>query len=313
MDRCGATLDGMTTTIDRGTLRRRTGRASTTASTALAPAVWGTTYLVTTELLPAGHPLFAATVRALPAGLVAVLLTRALPQGRWWWRAFALGALNIGAFFPLLFVAAERLPGGVAAILGAVQPLCTLGLAVAVLGEAPAWRRAAWGLVGVVGVALVVLGPGAALDPLGVVAGLGGAASMSMGIVLTKKWGRPPGVGAMGFAGWQLTAGGLVLCVPCLLLEGAPATIDLPGVAGYTWLGLIGGLVAYTLWFRGIGALPVTAAALLPLVSPLVATLLGALVGGERLTAVQATGLALALIALVAGQLPARSTREESP
>lgn len=32
------------------------------ALTALAPAVWGTTYIVTTHALPAGHPVFAAVV-----------------------------------------------------------------------------------------------------------------------------------------------------------------------------------------------------------------------------------------------------------
>ncbi|MGO4430748.1 EamA family transporter, partial [Streptomyces sp. MCAF7] len=55
--------------------------------TALAPAVWGTTYLVTTELLPPDRPLLAAVVRALPAGLLLVLVTRRLPRGVWWWRA----------------------------------------------------------------------------------------------------------------------------------------------------------------------------------------------------------------------------------
>ena len=40
------------------------------ALTALTPAVWGSTYLVTTELLPPDRPLLAAAVRALPAGLV---------------------------------------------------------------------------------------------------------------------------------------------------------------------------------------------------------------------------------------------------
>jgi probable blue pigment (indigoidine) exporter len=83
--------------------------------TAIAPSLWGTTYLVTTELLPAGRPLLAAVIRALPAGLLLVAITRRLPQGSWWWRAFVLGALNIGVFFALLFVAAYRLPGGVAA------------------------------------------------------------------------------------------------------------------------------------------------------------------------------------------------------
>ncbi|GAA1719108.1 hypothetical protein GCM10009745_80050 [Kribbella yunnanensis] len=51
------------------------------AVTSLAPIVWGTTYVVTTELLPAGHPLFAALLRALPAGLIAVAVTRTLPHG----------------------------------------------------------------------------------------------------------------------------------------------------------------------------------------------------------------------------------------
>src|SRR3954452_18667371 len=101
----------MTTTSDPP----RTGgpRAALVAATALAPAAWGTTYWVTTELLPAGHPVFAALLRALPAGLVALAATRTLPRGAWWWKAGVLGTLNIGAFFPLLLLAAERLPGGV--------------------------------------------------------------------------------------------------------------------------------------------------------------------------------------------------------
>ena len=47
--------------------------------TSLAPISWGTTYLVTTEMLPAGHPLLAGLLRSLPAGLVALGLGRALP------------------------------------------------------------------------------------------------------------------------------------------------------------------------------------------------------------------------------------------
>ena len=54
------------------------------ALTALVPAIWGSTYLVTTELLPPDRPLLASTVRALPAGLVLVAAARALPRGAWW-------------------------------------------------------------------------------------------------------------------------------------------------------------------------------------------------------------------------------------
>ena len=51
----------------------------TIASTAIAPALWGTTYVVTTELLPAGRPLLAATLRALPAGIALLAIGGRLP------------------------------------------------------------------------------------------------------------------------------------------------------------------------------------------------------------------------------------------
>ncbi|WP_110206639.1 EamA family transporter [Nocardioides daejeonensis] len=278
-------------------------RPAHTLLTALAPATWGTTYLVTTELLPPGHPLFAALLRALPAGLVALLIARTLPRGGWWWKAAVLGILNIGLFFPLLFVTAQRLPGGVAATLGAVQPIVVALLAVALLAERPSHWRLAWGLVGVVGVGLVTLGPGAGFDAVGLATGVLGTSVVGLGIVLTKRWGRPAEVGPVGFAGWQLTAGGLFLLPLALLFEGAPGRVDTAALAGYTWLGLAGGLVAYTLWFDGLRRLPVTATALLVLLSPLVAAILGVAFAGERLDALQVTGFALALTALAAGQL----------
>ncbi|GLY69535.1 EamA family transporter [Amycolatopsis taiwanensis] len=284
------------------TLAPETSHWGRTALTALAPISWGTTYLVTTELLPAGHPLFAGLLRALPAGLIALAITRILPRGAWWGKAAVLGVLNIGMFFPLLFVAAERLPGGVAATLGATQPLIVAVLAVLVLGQRPSVKRFAWGGLGVAGVGFVVLGPAATFDLVGVFAGLGGAVSMALGVTLTKRWGRPSGVGPVTFASWQLTAGGLFMLPLTFLVEGAPPAIDGNAILGYLWLGLVGGLIAYVLWFRGIGSVPVTSVAVLGLLSPIVAALLGVLVLGQTLSPIQLVGFALALAAIVGGQ-----------
>jgi probable blue pigment (indigoidine) exporter len=285
------------------------GVVRTTALTATAPAVWGTTYIVTSELLPAEHPLFSGLARALPAGLLAITLTRTLPTGAWWWKAAVLGVLNIGAFFPLLFLTAYRLPGGVAATLLATQPLLVAVLAMVLLGQPLSRWRLGWGLVGVFGVALIVLRGEATLDGLGIAAGILGAASMATGVTLTKRWRRPAHVGPMAFAGWQLTAGGLFLVPITLAVEGVPISASVAGIAGYAWLGLIGGLLTYTLWFSGIGRIPVTSAALLGLLSPIVAAVLGAVVLGQMLGPVQLLGFALALAAIAAGQVtPTRRT-----
>ncbi len=66
--------------------------------TALAPAIWGSTYIVTTQMLPADYPMTVAMLRALPAGLLLLFIVRQLPHGIWWLRVFILGALNFSFF-----------------------------------------------------------------------------------------------------------------------------------------------------------------------------------------------------------------------
>ncbi|MEE6273661.1 EamA family transporter [Georgenia sp. MJ206] len=278
-----------------------TGRTwALVGATAAAPAMWGTTYVVTTELLPAGHPLWSGLLRALPAGLLALALGRSLPRGAWWWKALVLGTLNIGAFFPLLFLAASLLPGGVAAVFGAANPLIVAVLALPLLRERPTAWRLAWGVLGVVGVALMVLAPGAALSPLGALAALTSSVSMALGTVLSKRWGTP--TDPVSYAGWLLTAGGLLILPLALLVEGGPPPLDGRAVGGYLWLALGGTLLGYVLWFRGVGRLPAGSVAFIPLISPLVATVLGWAVLDEALSPVQAAGFALALLAVACSQ-----------
>ncbi len=278
-----------------------------TGLAALAPVSWGTTYLVTTEFLPPGRPLLSAAIRALPAGLAVLAVTRTLPRGSWWWRAAVLGTLNIGAFFALLFFSAYRLPGGVAATLGAAQPLLVAGLALALLHQRPTAWQLGWGVAGAGGVAAMVLRGEAAFDPIGVLAGLLGTLAMATGIVLTKRWGRP--VGLLPFTGWQLTAGGLLLAPLALAVEGPPPALDARALGGYAWLAVVGTLLAYALWFQGVERLPVGALSFLPMLSPAVATALGRLALDQTLTTAQALGFALALLSIAAAQLSPHTVR----
>ena len=268
-------------------------RASDILLTAIAPAVWGSTYIVTTELLPAGYPLTVAMLRALPAGLLLLLLVRQLPRGIWWPRTVLLGALNFSVFWAMLFVSAYRLPGGVAATVGAIQPLIVLGLSRAIMGTAVRPLSVLAGLAGIGGVALLVLTPAAALDPVGIAAGLAGAVSMAFGTVLSRHW-QPP-VPPLTFTAWQLTAGGMLLVPAALLLEPAPPMPTAENLIGFLYLGVIGGALTYIVWFRGLSRLDPATVSPLGFLSPLVAVVLGWALLGQDLGHWQIAGMIVVL------------------
>lgn len=275
-------------------------RQTDLALTALAPAIWGSTYIVTTELLPPGHPLGMAMLRALPAGLLLILLLRQMPPRRWLGRIFLLGALNFTLFWGFLFLAAYRLPGGVAATLGAVQPLFVLFLSRALLGSATPPVAILAALAGIGGVGLLVLSPEAQLDPVGIAAGLGGAASMALGMVLSRRW-TPP-VSALTFTAWQLAAGGLLLLPLALWLEPPLPALDRGALIGLLWLGLAGAVLTYAIWFRGLARLGPASLSVLGFVSPLSAVLLGWAIAGQTLSPQQTIGAATVLGSVWLGQ-----------
>lgn len=275
--------------------------------TAIAPAIWGSTYIVTTQYLPNFSPMTVAMLRALPAGLLLVMIVRQIPTGIWWMRIFILGALNISLFWSLLFISVYRLPGGVAATVGAVQPLMVVFISAALLGSPIRLMAVLGAICGTAGVALLVLTPNAALDPVGVAAGLAGAVSMAFGTVLTRKW-QPP-VPLLTFTAWQLAAGGLLL-VPVALVFDPP--IPMPtgtNVLGLAWLGLIGAGLTYFLWFRRISRLEPTVVSLLGFLSPGTAVLLGWLFLDQTLSALQIIGVLLVIGSIWLGQRSNRTPR----
>jgi drug/metabolite transporter, DME family len=92
--------------------------------------------------------------------------------------------------------------------------------------------------------------------------------------------------------------GGIVL-VPVLLLTDPSWIVSVNGVAVALWLGLATTTVAYVLFGRGLHVLPAGPVATLVLAEPLVATLLGILLLGERLGIAGWIGAALVAAGLL--------------
>jgi probable blue pigment (indigoidine) exporter len=269
-------------------------------TTALAPAIWGSTYIVTTELLPPDRPFTAALLRTLPAGILLALLCRRLPERREWGRLAVLSALNIGFFQAFLFVAAYKLPGGLAAVIGAIQPLLVMGLAWTLDRRQPA-RLAVWASVlGVVGMAALLLSPGAAWNPMGIAAALAGAACMAAGTYLARRW--RTGLPVLAFTGWQLLAGGSMLAPVAWIVDPPLPALSATQVLGYAYLSIVGALLAYALWFRGIARLSPVAVSSLGLLSPLTAVVFGWALLGQAMTGLSLVGLLMVLGSILAVQ-----------
>jgi probable blue pigment (indigoidine) exporter len=217
-----------------------------------------------------------------------------------------LGTLNIGLFFPLLFVAAYRLPGGVAAVAGALGPFAVAGLSFILFSQRANPRLLVAASVGVAGVVLLVVRSQVALDPLGLLAAAAATLFMSTGTVLGRRWSTPDGFRGSTSAlvvltGWQLTAGGLVVLPLAVVLEGLPPALTVRNMVGFGYLSLVGTALAYVIWFGGVTRLAPVKVTLLALLSPLVAAVLGWVVLDQTLTPTQLLGALAVVLAVAAG------------
>ena len=180
------------------------------------------------------------------------------------------------------------------------SPLVVIAFALWLLRERPGRARVAGAVVGLLGVGLLVLRAGAAVDLVGLAAATGSVAVSGLGFVLVKRW-KPP-VDMVTLVSWQLVAGGLVLVPVAAAVEGAPPALDARAVAGLLWLAVVGTVVAYVAWFRGLTRMPAGATALIGLLNPVVGTVLGVVVAGEAFGWSQALGMAMVLGGVLAGQ-----------
>ena len=187
-------------------------------TTAIAPIIWGSTYYLTRNFLPPDYPLTAATLRALPAGLILLTLTRTLPNGSWWLKTFIISTLTISGFFILIYISGSRLPSSIASMVMTLSPIATMLIARIILAERITSQKIYAGLLGIAGVTLLISNTQLHLDPLGLLAAGAAMTCSALGFVLTRYW--QPSVNPAVFTSWQLTLGGLTTLPLALAVEG---------------------------------------------------------------------------------------------
>jgi drug/metabolite transporter (DMT)-like permease len=281
--------------------------------------LWGTAMVAMKGVMPHTTPLFMASIRLIPAGMLVLIaaatLNRPQPQS---WRAWAwigLFAIVDGTLFQgFLAAGLVRTTAGLGSVMIDSQPL-----AVAVLS---AWLfKEQIGAIGICGLLLGVLGISCiglpvewlsqfVTSPFTSEFNLSGllnrgewlmllaALSMAVGTILipfiTKH------VDPVIATGWHMIIGGMPLAIGSFYLESNQWT----AVTGSDWIAIaystiFGSAIAYGLFFYFAAKGNLTSLSSLTFLTPVFALLFGSLFLGETLDLLQWCGVSLTIVSIL--------------
>ncbi|WP_166370364.1 EamA family transporter [Psychromonas sp. SA13A] len=248
---------------------------------------WGTTYAVTQYSLEGWPPLLLGAIRALPAGLLLLLIKPSLPKGKDWVVLLRLGAINIALFFGLLFIMAQTLPSAISAMGMVYVPVFAMCFHWLVNKKKPAKLQLMSG-------ALLVILAWQLFDPqklqlnsVGLVAMLTAIGCIVIGSNLTQSLSNR--IHWWTVLSWQLILGGSLLAILAALQAtiypaqyiNAISNISSLNILGLSWLILLNTALAYGLYVWLLSRMTVVEFTFAGVSNPIAGILMGLLLMGE--------------------------------
>jgi drug/metabolite transporter (DMT)-like permease len=260
------------------------------------------------------------TFRSLCLGLGSAVLFLALraggqrivlPSGQWG-RLWLLALLNITSWNMLVAFGVGMIPSGRAAIVAYTMPVWAVPLSVWLLGERITGRKLVGLVLGLGGLALLLLESFAGLgrSPLGSLLVLGAAVSWALGAVLQKRF--PVSLPVGPYTAWIMLLGGVPIFAGAIVFEDWHA---LQGAGVIAWLGTAYNVViafafAHWAWIKIATSVPVSVFSISMLLIPVVGVVSGMLFLGERPTWAEYAALVLVVCALLTVLRPSGVARK---
>jgi drug/metabolite transporter (DMT)-like permease len=258
--------------------------------------VWGSTYLAIRFAVESMPPFLMAGVRFLLAGAILFIWRRLAgdpwPQACHWRSAAVVGMfLLLGGNGGVVW-AEQRVASGIAALLVGAVPLWMVGIdALRPQGARPRWATLLGVLIGLAGIALLVgpsdlSGGGLSVDLLGVLALLLATLLWAVGSLYSRA--APLPASALLGASMEMLAGGAGLLI-LGTLTGEWGRLDLASITpragwGLAYLIVFGSLVGFAAYTWLLRNAPTPLVSTYAYVNPLVAIVLGNLLGQEALS-----------------------------
>ncbi len=303
----------------------RPSRLAVAAALGTVYVVWGSTYLAIAFVVDSMPPLLSAGTRFGVAGLtlLAFLVARARWQRRrgiggeglaWprvveWRTAAIVGALLLLGGNGGVSIAEQTIPSGIAAVIVATTPIWLSIFDTLLTRRMPSLLAIGGLLVGLVGVAILLL-PSSGIDSLNPV-GIGilvvATICWAAGSLYARR-GPLPRNQLLGTGMEQLAGGILLLAVGVAIGEVGrfdPAAVTTSSLLALAFLIVFGSLLAFTAYVWLLNNVAVTTVATYAYVNPVVAVALGVAFRGEALTqrSLLAAGLIIgAVVAMISGR-----------
>ncbi|WP_282175688.1 DMT family transporter [Vibrio nereis] len=259
---------------------------------------WGTTYAVTQFTLTDWPPLLLGALRALPAGLLLLMIKPTLPSKGEWKVLLILGAINIATFFALIFVMALTLPSAISGVGMVSVPVFAMLFHWIKNKHRPSFIQ------GICGGALILLAwmlfdpSSISLNPIGLMAMLAAISCIVVGSAITKSLGTR--MHWWKILTWQLILGGVILSVVAsfhafiepVKYADALQHFSIRNLLGLSWVAVLNTALGYGLYVWLLQRMTVVDFTFGGIANPVAGIVSGLILLGENFTLMQYTLMA---------------------
>jgi len=267
--------------------------------------IWTTTPLAIKWSCEGSHFLFAVTARMFMAAVLSLILLRAtrtpLPWHRKARETYLVIGLSIYGAMTLTYWAAQFIPSGWISVIFGMTPIMTGLLAALLLGEKNLTPAKLLGMTLGIGGLAIVFGTGTVLDGQ---AGWGVAAVLGAMLIHcgTAVWIKriDAGIPALASTAGGVTVATFLLQTTWIALDtGLPVQVTSRAAWSILYLGLAGSVLGFSLYYYLLKHAEATRVALITLITPVSALLLGRVFNNEPITPGVILGTATILSGLV--------------
>ncbi len=279
--------------------------------------MWASAFTSARMIVTDAPPLTALALRFLISGLIGIAIARAMGQSwrltrRQWTATIVFGLCQNALYLGLNFVAMQTIEASLAAIIASTMPLLVALGGLLAFGERVRPLGVAGLVIGVLGVGLImgsrITG---GVDPFGLTLCIVGVVSLTVATMAVR--GASAGGNVLMIVGLQMLIGSASLGLVAAATESW--TVNWTGtlVAAFLYTTLVPGLAATWVWFLLVNRIGAVRAATYHFLTPFFGVGIAALLLGEALGPLDALGVGIIMLGILAVQLSKQTGRARAP